>query len=414
MIPRNITRCLLDALSDNPVVFLAGARQTGKSTLAQSIRSSDFQARYLTLDDAGILAAAQNDASGFLAGLSGPIILDEVQRAPELFPAIKILVDRNRQPGQFLLTGSANVLLLPQISESLAGRMEILTLWPFSQGEIEGTKESFVDDLFADDWPLLLSEPAHRSDLYARVLHGGFPEILKRTSDRRRRAWFGSYMTAILQRDVRDLANIEGLSVMPRLMSLISARATSLLNFSELSRSVGIPQTTLKRYISLLETTFLISFVPAWSGNLSKRLVKSPKTILTDTGLMAYLQGIDQERLMNDSTLTGPILENFVVMELRKQITWSQHQPSLFHFRAQTGQEVDILLEDRAGRLAGIEVKTAASAQFRDFKGLHLLSQELGDRFLRGAVLYAGQEIIPFAKNLHAIPINALWCWGEQ
>ena len=414
MIPRNITQCLLDALSDNPVVFLAGARQTGKSTLAQSIRSSDFQARYLTLDDAGVLAAAQNDASGFLAGLTGPLILDEVQRAPELFPAIKILVDRNRQPGQFLLTGSANVLLLPQISESLAGRMEILTLWPFSQGEIEGTKESFVDHLFTDDWPPLPSQPANRTDLYARVLQGGFPEILKRTGDRRRRAWFGSYMTAILQRDVRDLANIEGLSAMPRLMSLLSARATSLLNFSELSRSVGIPQTTLKRYISLLETTFLICFVPAWSGNLSKRLVKSPKTILTDTGLMAYLQGVDQERLMNDSTLTGPILENFVVMELRKQVTWSQHQPSLFHFRTQTGQEVDILLEDRAGRLVGIEVKTAASARSGDFKGLRLLSQELGDRFLRGVVLYTGQEIIPFAKNLHAIPINALWCRGEQ
>ena len=201
---------------------------------------------------------------------------------------------------------------------------------------------------------------------------------------------------------------------MPRLMSLLSARATSLLNFSELSRSVGIPQTTLKRYISLLETTFLICFVPAWSGNLAKRLVKSPKTILTDTGLMAYLQGVDQERLMNNSTLTGPILENFVVMELRKQITWSQHQPSLFHFRTQTGQEVDIVLEDRAGRLVGIEVKTAASARSGDFKGLCLLSQELGDRFLRGVVLYVGQEIIPFAKNLHAIPINALWCWGEK
>jgi hypothetical protein len=404
----------LDALSDNPVVFLAGARQTGKSTLAQSIRSSDFQARYLTLDDAGVLAAAQNDASGFLGGLTGPLILDEVQRAPELFPAIKILVDRNRQPGQFLLTGSANVLLLPQISESLAGRMEILTLWPFSQGEIEGTKESFVDHLFTDDWPSPPTQPAHRTDLYTRVLHGGFPEILKRPSDRRRRAWFGSYVTAILQRDVRDLAHIEGLSIMPRLMSLLSARATSLLNFSELSRSVGIPQTTLKRYISLLETTFLICFVPAWSGNLSKRLVKSPKTILIDTGLMAYLQGIDQERLMNDPTLTGPILENFVVMELRKQITWSQNQPSLFHLRAQTGQEVDILLEDRAGRLVGIEVKTAASAQSRDFKGLRLLSQELGDRFLRGVVFYVGQEIIPFAKNLHAIPINALWCRDQK
>ncbi len=354
MIRRNITPALLAALADTPVVLLTGARQTGKSTLAQEIATTTHPARYLTFDDAGVLAAARADPAGFLAGVADAIILDEVQRVPELFLALKVAVDRDRRPGRFLLTGSANVLLLPRLADSLVGRMEVLTLWPLSQGEIEDVAEGFVDAVFADTLPRLTTAPEEWPGLLDRMLRGGYPEVLDRAEEDRRSAWFGSYITTLLQRDVRDLAHIEGLTAVPRLLAVLAARTTALLNFSELSRSIAMPQSTLKRYLALLETTFLLQPLPAWSSNLGKRLVKAPKVVLSDPGLIASLLAVNKERLIADRGLAGPLLENFAVMELRKQAAWSRTQPQLFHFRTQTGQEVDIVLEDSAGRLVGV------------------------------------------------------------
>lgn len=409
MIRRNIAAPLLEALADNPVVLLHGARQTGKSTLAQSLASDEHPARYLTLDDATVLAAASGDPAGFLAGLEGPVVLDEVQRAPGLFLAMKAVVDRDRSAGRYLLTGSANVMFLPRLSESLAGRMEILTLWPLSQGEIEGVREGFVDAVFSDSLPNKIKYREDRSGLLRRSLRGGYPVIHGRLSEARQKAWFGSYVTTILQRDVRDLANIEGLTQLPRLLSLLAARAMSLLNLSELSRTVAIPQSTLKRYMALLETTFLVRTLPAWSGNLGKRLVTAPKLVLSDTGLMCQLQGLDQARLAADTNLLGPLLENFVVMELLKQVAWSRTQARLFHFRTQAGQEVDIVLEDPTGRLVGIEVKAGGTVTAQDFKGLRALAELTGRRFRRGLVLYTGNESVPFGPRLHALPVSSLW-----
>jgi hypothetical protein len=254
MFRRNLTAPLLKALADSPVVLLHGARQTGKTTLVKTLARKQHRARYLTLDDAGVLSAARSDPAGFIGGLEGPVILDEVQRAPGLFVAIKAAVDRDRRPGRFLLTGSAHVMLLPQLSDSLAGRMELLTLWPLSQGEIEGVVEGFIDAAFGV-LPVLAEQKA---DPIARALRGGYPEVLRRTDEEGRRNWFGSYVTTILQRDVRDLAHIEGLTEMPRLLSLLAARAAGIQNFSELAQSSRIAPTTLKRYLALLETTFLI------------------------------------------------------------------------------------------------------------------------------------------------------------
>ena len=412
MFHRHITGSLLDALADTPVVLLHGARQTGKSTLAQWLTEEKHKARYMTLDDAGILSAARSDPSGFIHGLEGPVVLDEVQRAPELFPAIKVSVDRNRKPGRFLLTGSANVLLLPRLSESLAGRMEILKLWPLSQGEIEGSKEGLVDALFASELPSLTAARAARSQISQRLLHGGYPVVQDRLSEERRKAWFGSYLTTILQRDVRGLANIEGLTALPRLLSLLAARATSLLNLSELSRSFAVPLTTLKRYMALLETTFLIQTLPPWSSNLSKRLVKTPRLVFGDTGLMSYLLGLNEQRLTEQANLVGPLLENFVVMELQKQAAWSRVRPQMFHFRTQTGQEVDIVLEDPTGQLVGVEVKAASTIYTQDFKGLRALAELTSRRFHRGVVLHTGSESIPFGPRLHALPVSALWQLG--
>ncbi len=412
MYARHLSRLVTEALSDSPVVLLNGARQTGKTTLAQTLSKVNRPGSYVTLDDASVLSAARSDAAGFLAGMSGPIIIDEVQHAPELFPAIKLLVDRNRTPGRFLLTGSANVLLLPQIAESLAGRMEILTLWPLAQAEIEGTSGNLVDILLAEEVAFsILSQvrAADKAEMIRRIVRGGYPEPLSRASEARRRAWFNSYLTTILQRDVRDIANIEGLTMLPRLLTILAARTSGLLNMADVSRAVGLPYATLHRYMSLLETTFLVQSLPAWTANIGRRLVRTPKVMLNDTGLVTTLLGLGEARLAAEGELFGALLENFIVMELRKLASWSEAQPQLFHFRTQTGQEVDVVLEDAAGRIAGIEVKSAATVTSGDFKGLRHLEEVSGKRFLRGLVLYTGEQVVPFAPNLYAVPISSLW-----
>lgn len=409
MISRHLVPAIQAALKDTPVVLLIGARQSGKSTLATWLAAGKHPAEYLTLDHAAVLASAQKDPVGFVGRLEAPVVLDEVQRVPELFLAIKVSVDRDRRAGRFLLTGSANVLLLPRLSESLAGRMEILTLWPLSQGEIEGVREGFIDALFARRLPALAGETESWPRLIRRMLLGGYPEVLAREAAERRRAWFGSYVTTILDRDVRDISEIEGLTAMPRLLTLLATRSTALLNYADLARSLGMPQSTLKRYMALLETTFLIQTVPPWHSNVGKRLLKSPKVVLTDSGLMAHLLGLSSEQLVERRDLAGPLVETFVLMELRKQVAWSERQPQILHFRTQAGQEVDIVLEDRSGRLVGIEVKASATVGSGDFKGLRALSEIAGRRFHRGVVLYDGSHVLPFGPNLYAMPISALW-----
>ena len=406
MYRRNIESELQSAITDTPVVLLNGARQTGKSTLAQEFAKA-LSIPYITLDDATQLAAASSDAQGFLAGLGDRAVIDEVQKAPGLFPAIKMSVDLDRRPGRFLLTGSAHVLLLPQISESLAGRMELITLLPLSQGELHGQREMFLDGVFAERLPVL--QPGDAIDLKGAVLAGAYPEVIQRSAGKRRDAWFAAYITALLQRDVRDLANIEGLADMPRLLSLLAARVGSLLNMSELSRSSGIPNSTLKRYLSLLQATFLFQPLPAWSSNLGKRLIKSPKIHLIDSGLTAHLAGITRLILGRDPAFFGHLFENFVVNELRKQIEWSDSRVNLYHYRTTVGRKVDILLEDAAGHLVGLEVKFSATVVRKDFYGFDALSEDTGKQFVRGIVLYTGEQSVSFADKYMALPISAMW-----
>lgn len=409
---RHAAARLRTALADRPVVLLHGARQSGKTTLVRAV-AEESGSRYITLDDLTMLAAARNDAAGFVAGFTQPLVVDEVQRAPELLLTIKAAVDRKRTPGRFLLTGSANVLQVPKVADSLAGRMEIVPLWPFSQGEIEGTVERFIDAAFGDAPPVLV--PASSSTrLTDRVLRGGYPEAAPITSAERRRAWFDAYVTTILQRDVRDLARIEGLTELPRLLALLASRPMAQLNYADLSRGTGLPQSTLKRYFALLEMVFLVRLLPPWHANIGKRLVKAPKVLLTDTGLAAHLMGIDDARVARDRTLLGGLLESFVALELVKQAGWSADPPALYHFRTHEGDEVDLVLERRGGALVGIEVKSAASVSDADFKGLHALAGIAGERFHRGIVLYTGSEIVPFGAGLFALPVEALWRWSEQ
>ena len=406
---RHATDTLLAALRDTPVVYLQGARQTGKSTLVRAVAERQHPARYLTLDTAAVLAAASNDPEGFIAGLDRPVVIDEVQRAPALALAIKAAVDADRRPGQFLLTGSASVMSLPALSDSLAGRMELLTLWPFSQGELAGGRETFVDRVFAERLVTPDTAPDTETSLVERICAGGYPEIQTRKKQARRQAWFDSYVDAILQRDVRDLANIERLSEIPRLLALLASRAGELLNVADLARTLGIPQTTLKRYLALMEMTFLVRLLPAWFSNLGKRLAKAPKLLLADTGLLSHLIDADASRLRRDRTLLGHVLENFVALELIKQLGWSDRRCRLHHFRTESGAEVDLVLEDRAGRLVGVEVKSAASVRQQDFRGLEALARLSGERFVRGVALCTGTTVVPFGRNLFALPVSQLW-----
>jgi predicted AAA+ superfamily ATPase len=406
---RNITPEILAAATDRPVVLLHGARQTGKTTLVKALAQNDHPAHYTTLDDAAVFAAAQTDPFGFLSGFDGPVVLDEVQRAPELFVAIKRLVDSNRTPGRFLLTGSAHALFLPKLSESLAGRMEILTLWPFSQGELEGNVEGFVDAVFGEKFRQPPKPRQTGDNLHSRMARGGFPEAAAMVSEERRRAWFGSYITAILQRDIRELAHIDGLSVVPRLLAILASRPMGLLNYADISRISGLTQSTVKRYVALLEATFLVQAVPAWFANIGKRLTKSPKIVVADAGLAAYLLGMNSQRLLEDRNLFGPLLESFVGMEIKKQCTWSRVKPGLFHFRSHDGSEIDFILEEPGGRLVGVEVKASTAVAGTDFKGLRYLAERLPKRFHRGVVLYTGDELVSFGPRLQAVPLSALW-----
>ncbi|MDD5091225.1 MAG: ATP-binding protein [Candidatus Wallbacteria bacterium] len=411
MYQRHITSRLFEALQDTPVVALHGARQTGKSTLAGNLACGAYQAQYFTMDDIGTLSAARQDPAGFLSGISGPVILDEIQRAPELLLAIKAEVDHNRAPGRFLLTGSAHVLNLPRIADTLAGRMETLVLMPLSQGEISGTREGFIDALFDEKLPTVpFTGTEIRDQLLERIVTGGYPEVITRKMPDRRKAWFDSYLNAVLYRDLRDISNISGLAEIPRLAAVMAGRAGGVINYADLARDSGLNQMTLKRYFSLLQCTFIVRTVSPWFTSRIKRVIKAPKLYFGDTGLLSHLLGVHSSASARDSKSLGAMFENFVALELIKQIPWSVIKPELFHFRNHAGHEVDFLLETPGGeKYAGIEVKAGATVGQDDFKGLRILSETLGKCFVRGVVLYSGTGIIPFGRNLHAVPMSALW-----
>jgi len=411
---RHIAPLLGESLSDTPVVVINGARQTGKSTLVQSLQSvNHVPRRYLTLDDPVILNAAKSDPAGFVNGLQGPVTLDEVQRAPELFLPIKAAVDRNRQPGRFLLTGSANVLLLPGMADALAGRMEVLSLWPLSNAErADRPLLNLADVLFSGDWAGLTVAVCEKEELIGHLLAGGYPDAVARDRASRRTAWFDAYVQAILQRDVRDLANIEQLTEIPNLLHLIAHRSASLLNFAELSRTAGIAQSTLKRYFALLEMLFLAVRVPPWERNPGKRLVKAPKLFLPDSGLLCHFMGATAESLVAKPGLSGSAVETWVLSELLKHLAFSRQGLSLWHYRTQTHIEVDFILENRLGQITGIEVKASNTVEAKDFKGLRHLQETESAIFQHGIVLYAGRELVPFGNQLWAVPLSVWWAAG--
>ena len=328
---------------------------------------------------------------------------------PALFRAVKRIVDDDASPGQFLLTGSAGVTVLPRLSEALVGRMQILTLWPFSQDELARRPADFVDRAFSDEPLAARARGGLRAGFWDRVRRGGFPEACRRRDARSRAAFFDSYVTTVLQRDVRDFASVQGIAEFPRILAALAVRNATILNLSEIARDLAVPQTTLKRYLALLEGAFLAIRVPAWSANLGQRLVKSPKLLVGDTGLSAAQLGLEGGAGPPPDPQAGRLLEAFVGLELMKQLGWSATRARLHHFRDHSGNEVDWILEDVRGRVVGVEVKTAASVGARDWRGLRHLSSALGERFHRGFVLHSGTRVVPLSERVFAAPLDLLW-----
>jgi predicted AAA+ superfamily ATPase len=409
MIRRNIEENVLEAVNQSRVVLINGPRQVGKTTLVRELIDFGQAANYVTFDDITSLSLARRDPAGFVGQFDGTTILDEIQRAPELFLPIKAAVDRNKRPGAFVLTGSANVFALPRLADSLAGRLQIVTLWPLSQGEIEGVEENFIDWVFRESVSIPRSFGADRREVLARALRGGYPEAFDRQTEKSRRAWLDSYVTTLINRDVREIGNVRDLKDFPVLLHALAIRSGAMLNLSDISRTVGIPHETLRRYMALLGALWLVVELPAWSSNLGRRLLRTPKITLNDTGLLAGILNLDQRRLNREPVYLGQLLESFVVMELRKQTGWNETPVGLFHFRDQKGAEVDIVLESAAGEIVGVEVKSTATPRAEDFAGLRYLQSTVGDRFRRGVLLHTGDKAISLSKDLYALPVSALW-----
>lgn len=406
MYRRNIETQLIEAAQDTPVLVINGSRQVGKSTLAESIFKETHE--YFTLDDLSTRIAISRDPLLFLENLKKPIILDEVQRLPEIFLPIKKIVDEKRRPGFFVLTGSSNILTLPRIADSLAGRIEIHTLWPFSQGELLGHKDNFVDALFnntLDDARESISD----EDLTNRIITGGYPSVIERKNEERRRAWFRNYITSIVERDILEHAKIDRLGDVSNLIHIFASRVGTLFNASEISRVLSIPNTTLNRYIGLLKQIFLLILIPPYFKSLTKRLVKTPKVYLNDTGIVNYLNNADSQKLSQDSVYMGHVLENFVVMELLKQQTWCKTPFNIYHYRSHSGMEVDFVLENFNGKCIAIEIKKSKHVTLGDFKGIDAFEKDIEKNFQCGIILYQGNDILPFKNNWFAIPIAKLW-----
>ena len=398
---------LVEALSDTPAVLIHGPRQCGKTTLARTVGDASDYA-YFSFDDDVTLAAAKADPLGFVAELPERVVLDEVQRAPMLFAPLKSAIDRRRTPGRFLLTGSANVLLLPTLSDSLAGRLGLLRLHPLAQCELAAHASSFIDLLF--DGAFKIRKFARLGkELAERIAAGGYPAALARSTARRRAVWYRDYIETLVQRDVRDLARIASLDTVPRLLTLAAGQTARLINISDLASPFQLSRPTIRDYVTLLEKVFLIDELPPWHSNRLSRLIKTPKLHVGDTGVACALLGVDAAGLWQDRGAFGQLLETFVYQELRRQASWHTDDVRFSHFRDKDGTEVDLVLERGAGQIVGVEVKAAATVTAADFRGLRKLKDASGRGFASGVVLYDGETVAGFGGDMHAVPIRMLW-----
>jgi predicted AAA+ superfamily ATPase len=403
-----------EALDDTRVVLLLGARQVGKSTLAGIVGKARDASGPITLDDATTRAAVDADPSGFVASLERPVVLDEVQRSQDLLLAIKEAVDADTSPGQFLLTGSANLLTAPRIYEALTGRTEIVTLWPLSQSEIARTRSNLVDRLFAGDVPSITGAVQGREAFVERAVRGGYPDAYLRPQ-RRRDRWFQSYLESLVARDLRDVSDIRKLDEVPRLLRLIATQAANLYKAESMSRDLGISTKTVQSYTELLETVYLVRRVRAWRPSIGSREVSTPKIYVIDSGLLAYLLGADERRAASDDQVTGKLFENFVAMEIARLVDWAETSATQYHYRDRsTEDEIDVVLESRSGQIACIECKAAATVRHQDYRAMRKLRDSRGAQFAAGIVLYTGAHTRPLSEKIWAVPVSALWRPEDQ
>ncbi len=405
MFARTVTPSIKVALSDTPVVMVVGPRQVGKTTLVRQIAGSDMQ--YLTLDDEATRLSAQDDPVGLVRRLDRAVI-DEVQRAPELLLAIKKSVDEDRRPGRFLLTGSANIMTLPKVADSLAGRMQTQLLLPLSQAEIESSGGNWVQAAFSGKLPAVV-RPSLGADLLQRVLKGGYPEVLTRANEARRVQWAQSYIDSILVRDVADLSQVDKLDQMPRLFEALAHTAGQMSNYTKLGGQVGLDSKTASRYVGIFEQLYLIQRVAVWSANALNRVVKTPKLQFLDSGLLAAACGLGHDAIERDKTKFGALLETFVYAELLKCVHGLPQRYRILYYRDLSGTEVDFVLENSAGEVVGVEVKASATVRRNDLKGLKKLAELAGERFKLGVLLYDGDQTVPLGDGIWAAPISTLW-----
>lgn len=409
LLERAVTGRYEDTVAGRRVTVVSGPRQSGKTTLVQS-RLGGGTLR--SLDDQGTLDAALADPVGFLGFGSRPLVIDEVQRAGEpLVRAIKLAVDRDPSPGQFVLTGSSNFLTVPTISESLAGRAGFVEVWPFTQGEIEGRPDGFIDRALSGTAAFGTCRPDRigRQDLLERVCAGGYPEI-RRLAARQRPGWFRDYVQTTIERDVVELSGIRKVAEMNQLLRLFAARTSCELVMQGIIDDAPLERQAVYDHRAWLETIHVITTLPAWSRNLTRRVKRHPKIFITDPGLAAWLLGKTAGALEDPSDpATGQLVETFVYCELRRQLTWADTDATLFHWQDRSGAEIDIVIEAADGRVAALEVKTGQTVKPEWFRWLTQMRDTLRDKFTAGIALYAGNEILPFGDRLLAIPISALW-----
>ena len=402
--PRYIKPLLLESLKDSPAVLIHGPRQCGKTTLAQMVGK---QYKYVSFDDEIALKSAKKDPVGFVRELPKKIILDEVQKVPHLFSSIKKLIDSHRTLGRFILTGSSNILRLPALSDSLAGRVQILRLYPLSQEELNRQKSHFLDSLFKGTFKAWKERSPAPPSLATKIVTGGYPAVFTRPSGRRRTNWYRNYMATLLQRDILDLSRVRSIDVLPRLLSLCATQTAHLVNFTSLARDFQISRPTVGDYVALLEQMFFLEKLPPWHKSRLRRLIKTPKIHLCDTGLASALLGVNAQVLQKDRTLLGQLVETFVFQELKKQASYHLKHHVFSHYRDKKGYEVDIVIE-RDHLTAGVEVKSSATVNMSDFKGLRQLKATVGKHFVAGVILYNGDTKAPFGKGFYAIPLSTL------
>ena len=406
LLPRRIEPRIAEALLDTPVVLLAGPRQAGKTTLVRHIAAQQGL-RYLTLDDGLTLLSAREDPVGMIRSMDRAVI-DEIQRAPQLLLAIKKSVDEDRRPGRFLLTGSAKLMALPTVADSLAGRMETLSLLPLSQSEIESRSANWIDSAFAGRI-LMTGQAALGSDLVDRVLRGGYPEAISRPSSRRRVAWARQYIDAIIQRDVRELAAIEKLDQLPRFLRALAQTAGQMCNYSQLGAQVGLDGKTASRYAGVFEQMYLLKRINVWARNRLNRVIKTPKLQFIDSGLLAALLDLGAEEVQQNRARFGKVLETFVFAELLKHTTTADDDYQLMYYRDADKFEVDVIIENTVGQLVGVDIKASATVKQSDLRGLKKFAGLAGGQFKMGVLLYDGTETMPLGDGIWAAPLSSLW-----